>query len=230
MANSGKDTNGSQFFITKGSQRFLDFNHTIWGQLVRGFSVFNKLLSVPVEQQPGGSEISKPVTTQKIKSATIVTDTTDAVLQVAVKSKTTGQVTVTVTDAHGQKSQQIFNVFSQTDTTNDPPILLPVADQYVGVNKSVTFKVNSIDPDGGAVEYGYELVDTLDGSASVNGDEVTFVPAKNYVGGIDLVVGVKAQDATTRAALMRTTATSFTTRNKSALPLAICRAAGKRCR
>src|SRR5262249_6590476 len=37
MANSGKDTNGTQFFITRGTQRALDFNHTIWGQLIRGF-------------------------------------------------------------------------------------------------------------------------------------------------------------------------------------------------
>src|SRR5207244_1208301 len=46
MANSGKDTNGSQFFVTIGPQRFLDFNHTIFGQLVRGFNVMTAINSV----------------------------------------------------------------------------------------------------------------------------------------------------------------------------------------
>ena len=41
MANSGKDTNGSQFFVTIGPQRHLDFNHTIFGQLVRGRDVLD---------------------------------------------------------------------------------------------------------------------------------------------------------------------------------------------
>src|SRR5262249_15400962 len=46
MANSGKDTNGSQFFVTIGPQRFLDFNHTIFGQLVRGFDILSRIAAV----------------------------------------------------------------------------------------------------------------------------------------------------------------------------------------
>jgi Ca2+-binding RTX toxin-like protein len=92
-------------------------------------------------------------------------------------------------------------VLSQTDTTDDPPILAPMADQYTAENKSITFKLSSIDTDGGDVEYGYQLVDTVDGSASVNGDELTFTPKKNYLGPVDIVVGVKTKDATTRGSL-----------------------------
>jgi cyclophilin family peptidyl-prolyl cis-trans isomerase len=39
MAKSFDDTNDSQFFITEGAQRHLDFNHSIFGILVEGESV-----------------------------------------------------------------------------------------------------------------------------------------------------------------------------------------------
>ena len=43
LANSGPDTNGSQFFVTIGPQRALDFNQAIFGQLVRGFDILNEI-------------------------------------------------------------------------------------------------------------------------------------------------------------------------------------------
>ena len=41
MANSGRDTNGSQFFITFGPQEFLNSGYTIFGQVVEGMEVVN---------------------------------------------------------------------------------------------------------------------------------------------------------------------------------------------
>ena len=38
-----RDTNGSQFFITDGQPRHLDFNHNIFGQLLRGWDLLPKL-------------------------------------------------------------------------------------------------------------------------------------------------------------------------------------------
>ena len=43
MANSGRDRNGSQFFITFGSQHGLDGGYTIFGQVVEGMDVVNKI-------------------------------------------------------------------------------------------------------------------------------------------------------------------------------------------
>lgn len=39
MANAGRDTNGSQFFITFGPQEFLNGGYTIFGQVIEGLDV-----------------------------------------------------------------------------------------------------------------------------------------------------------------------------------------------
>ena len=37
MANKGKDSNGSQFFITFGPSRFFDKRHVAFGKVLKGF-------------------------------------------------------------------------------------------------------------------------------------------------------------------------------------------------
>lgn len=47
MANSGPNTNGSQFFITVAATEWLTGNHTIFGEVVEGQDVANKISGVP---------------------------------------------------------------------------------------------------------------------------------------------------------------------------------------
>lgn len=67
MANSGPNTNGSQFFITTGKTPWLNMNHTIFGRVVAGYENLQKIEAVDTD----GND--RPRSEQKILKAYVKT-------------------------------------------------------------------------------------------------------------------------------------------------------------
>jgi len=67
MANSGKDTNGSQFFIVEGAQgQTLPKQYTIFGRVLTGLDVVVRIANLPASTQA-----QKPLQAVYIESATV---------------------------------------------------------------------------------------------------------------------------------------------------------------
>lgn len=211
MANAGDDTNDTQFFVTYAQPRNLDFNHTIFGQLVSGIDT---LLQMENVAKQSGGEGTVPVSPILITSSSLSSTNPNGVLHINVTNAAIGDtttITVTATDSvNSSTTTQSFrvsvtaNVDSSGQIVNEPPFLNPVANQVVATNQVAIFQIvgTDVEPDdvlsyrvaGGVSGTGtsktFTPVQNATATVDANG-VVTVTPNTNFTGVINLLVGVR---------------------------------------
>ncbi|GAB4132577.1 MAG: hypothetical protein Kow0040_13560 [Thermogutta sp.] len=193
MAKSIDDSNDSQFYITAGPTRHLDFNHTVFGFLTEGEAVRHAIEQVPVDAS------SKPTTPVEITQATVFQDQENAVLRLIAPEGMTGQtqVTVTVRDGNGGEFSRTFTVTVLPDTVDNYPYLLPIDPIVVSSGGSATFQIPAQDVDGGAIYYAASAAGDSS-PLTVNVDSatgtVTITAAAGSYGVAGIYVDVRAQN------------------------------------
>ncbi|MGA2502009.1 MAG: peptidylprolyl isomerase, partial [Tepidisphaeraceae bacterium] len=195
MAKSADDTNGSQFFITTSQPRWLDFQHTIFGQLVRGGSVVDAISAVPTDTN------NKPLSPVVITSARYVDDLTDAVITLEATSAlaSPATITLTATDEQGHHTVRTFAVSTAADTTDTPPWFGPIANPVTPVDTPVTIPLPVNDLEGSPYAYSGYFFDQASADATSSGqfvgNSLVITPNAGYTGPISVVVEV-TQDNT----------------------------------
>ena len=192
MANSGtnsttfRGSNGSQFFITAGHPRFLDFNHTIFGQLLRGWTTLDKISKVPVLGEPADPENQPPANFPKvvvqIDSATLEPDFSDAIIVISATTPGLATVTVEAVDETGVAAEpKTFVVNAYKDEFNSPPIVLPVAHQNAEVNKILQIPLKTVDLERDYIFLSNQIVSPYTGQSGGSNPALTLASAAGFM-------------------------------------------------
>ncbi len=191
MANAGDDestfrgTNGAQFFITQNPIRSLDFGYTIFGQLLTGFDVMEKVMGVPL-----GADGSSPVNPVEMDSVTVTEDNTDAILLVSAAGAVPNGATIKVNATDPSGNQAVTPSITGTTTTglsfamatfddnvNDPPYVEPDPPVTTALHQKVSLPMKTHD-----LEFDYlttnatALSNPTGASLSVSGNVTTITP------------------------------------------------------
>lgn len=206
MANAGDDDNDSQFFITDTSStasfpQHLNFNHTIFGQIVDGLDIFQKVITTPVTN-------SKPNTDVVINHASVINSSKYAILDLSSLGSFTGtgSITVTAKNSRNETATRNVNVTVQADSvngviTNDRPFLNATPDRQTNTNTPITFDISAVDLENDDLTFvvrnaNFSVIgNNADVSVSIvkltnTTARVTLTPAQDFTGLLNLKIGV----------------------------------------
>jgi len=196
-AKSTDDTNDSQVFITDVPTRYLDFNHSYFGQLTEGNYVRDGITGTATDSS------NRPTTAVTLDSVTIFQDIENGMLMLKAAEGASGSadISVTVTDSAGNQFVEIFHVTVTPDTYNGGPYLADIPTIHTTANTPATFTLSAIDVEGDAVTYSGVKSGSVNYTFSVNSQTgaVTVTPPTGYIGTMQLLVRVKASGATDTA-------------------------------
>ncbi|MEO8352159.1 MAG: peptidylprolyl isomerase, partial [Chthoniobacteraceae bacterium] len=189
-----RGTNGSQFFITDGQPRFLDFNHTIFGQLLRGWELLPQLRAVP------RSTSDKPTQNVNVVSARVEPNFSDAIIIVSAIAEGISNITLTVEDGTSPPVTRIFVVTAFQDDRNSPPFLRPIEPVVTEKDKLVEVPLAAVDLERDFVFYANRVI-SGSGQSSGSGSPAAAVGTPGYTGLLTLGTSVSEYDMTYRGAI-----------------------------
>jgi cyclophilin family peptidyl-prolyl cis-trans isomerase len=193
LANSGKDTDGSQFFITVAPYRSGDFGYVIFGQLLRGFNVLSNINHTPVDAN------SRPLADVIITKASLVPDNFDSVLTLTGTNLAgvAGTINVVASDGAGGLTTNSFAATTVADANLENPFIYPniTTNLVAPVNKPLTNFVLGYDFPG-VTNYWHVLYADANSSVSATNSfiniitnqlQMVVVPNTNYAGPVSFV-------------------------------------------
>jgi cyclophilin family peptidyl-prolyl cis-trans isomerase len=198
LANSGKDTDGSQFFVTVAPYRSGDFGYTIFGQLLRGFNVLSSINNTAVDSN------SRPRADVIIAKASLVPDNFDTVLTLVGTNLAgvAGTIKVIADDGAGGRTTNSFTASTVADANLEPAFLYPntVTNLVAPGNNRLTNYVFGYDFPGVTNNWYLQFADQnsyLNASNSfysvvTNQLQIVIVPNTNYTGSVSLIFYVSA--------------------------------------
>lgn len=206
MANAGDDDNDSQFFITDTASsatfpQHLNFNHNIFGQIVDGLDVLQKIMNTPVTSDKPNADVT-------INQAYVINTNKYAVLDLSSDNDFTGtgNITIKVTNARNETDTETAAITVQADAvsgtaTNDRPFLPTIIDRQVAVNGVITFDVVATDLENDPLTFVVRRQDFTELTAADNVTvtiqqvnnvtaRITITPKADFNGLVNLKIGV----------------------------------------